>query len=184
MTSMLDQLFPGTEHVERVTGYGRGLNSNLTENAAGGGHLAREEISTRWAMIYALEVRGLDKKDIAERLNLSYGAVIHATNDERYIAYREQHLQALDQDFVTMKPLAFDALRNGLRSQDENVALRASEQWFKAANFGGFSKHEAPAQAATATDVARALLQQVNVNVTVTNIPTSTPTPSSDEPVE
>jgi hypothetical protein len=93
--------------------------------------------------------------------------------DERYLEYREQHLATLDQEFVAMKPLAFRALRGGLQSPDENTALRASEQWFKAANYGGFSKHERPAVSTSAEDIARELLRGgINVQVnTQVNIP-------------
>ncbi len=75
-----------------------------------------------------------------------------------------------------MKPLAFAALKGGLNSHDENTALRASEQWFKAASFGGFSKTEAPTQTATAEDVARALMLGVQVNVSVSTDAAVNPT--------
>jgi transcriptional regulator with XRE-family HTH domain len=122
--------------------------------------------------VYTLELRGLSYKQIAEALNMSSSGVAHIVADPRYIEYREQHLATLDQEFVAMKPLAFRALRGGLQSPDENTALRASEQWFKAANYGGFSKHERPAVSTSAEDIARELLRgginvQVNTQVNV-----------------
>jgi O-glycosyl hydrolase len=72
-----------------------------------------------------------------------------------------------------MKPLAFKALEGGLKALDQDISLRASAQWFKAAGFGGFGNGagagtKAPA---TAEEVAARLLNQVNVQV---NINTST----------
>jgi hypothetical protein len=131
-----------------------------------------DRVTTRWASVYTLELRGLTHAQIAEALGLSKGGVSHIVADPRYIKYREEHLSALDQEFVAMKPLAFRALRGGLQSPDENTALRASEQWFKAANYGGFSKHERPAVSTSAEDIARELLRgginvQVNTQVNV-----------------
>jgi hypothetical protein len=97
--------------------------------------------------------------------------VSQIVNDPRYIEYRERHLAELDSEFVQMKPLAFAALRQGLSSNDENTALRASEQWFKGAGFGGFAKDPAPTTRTTAEDVAAALIAGVQVNVTVNTSP-------------
>lgn len=167
----LDTLFPAAPPHEAPYRGMRGQVHNPTGKGLKAGAPAREEISTRWAAIYALELRGLSKTDIATQLGLSINTVVHATTDPRYIAYREEHLAALDNDFVAMKPLAFAALSNGLRSQDENTALRASEQWFKGASFGGFAKEPQQSSALTAEDVAKQILQggltvavQVNVN--------------------
>jgi hypothetical protein len=135
------------------------------------GRAAREEISTKWAAIYALELRGLSNSEIAQTLGISPGWVTRITADERYLAYREKHLTNLDTEFVMMKPLAFAALRSGLNSADENTALRASEQWFKGAGFGGFAKDPVPQTRTTAEDVAAALLAGVQVNVQVNVAP-------------
>jgi hypothetical protein len=124
---------------------------------------------------------------------MSAQGVSHITRDERYRRYRDERLSALDDEFFSMKPLALEALKGGLTSHDENTALRASEQWFKAASFGGYSKTEPPSTHLTAEDVARQLLG-VQVNVTVN---TTSPveggggfsaqvdaTPAVDEPFE
>lgn len=132
----------------------------------------RTEVSTRWASIYALELRGLSIAEIAQALGMSQSGVSRITTDERYIAYREQHLGAIDAEFVMMKPLAFAALKSGLNSSDENTALRASEQWFKGAGFGGFAKDPVPQTRTTAEDVAAALIAGVQVNVNVNVTPT------------
>lgn len=173
--SILDKVFPAApphEYTPRKSS-NAGNPANLT---AHGGKSSREGVSTRWASVYTLELRGLTSKQIAESLGISTGSVGKIIADARYIAYREQHLSALDQEFVAMKPLAFRALRGGLSSPDENTALRASEQWFKAANYGGFSKHERPAVSTSAEDIARELLRGgINVQVnTQVNLKTDT----------
>jgi hypothetical protein len=109
----------------------------------------------------------MSNAEIAHELGYSYTGITRITHDERYIAYREQHLCALDAEFVAMKPLAYNALQAGLNSREENTALRASEQWFKAAGFGGFSRTEQPSRAVTAEDVAAQLIAGIQVNVTV-----------------
>lgn len=173
--SILDKLFPavppGTRR-ERGHGsvHGIAIHDELRDKQ---GKRSIAGVSTRWAAIYTLELRGLTHRQIAEALNMAENSISKIVTDERYIEYRNQHLSALDQEFVAMKPLAFAALKGGLTSSDENTALRASEQWFKGANYGGFSKHERPSTALTAEDVARELLRggplvQVNTQVNVT----------------
>lgn len=165
----LDTLFPAappgmSKHQKRA-------KSNNVVGVPGTGGKAAQEIKTRWAAMYSLELRGYDKKQIAEALGVSATTVSEVTCDPRYLAYREEHLAALDNDFVAMKPLAFAALSNGLRSADENTALRASEQWFKGASFGGFAKEPQQATTLTAEDVAKQILSGgLSVNVQVVNV--------------
>lgn len=165
--SILDQLFPPApphNTTRRTRAFGGGFEEH-PENIASAGKSAIEGVSTKWAAVYTLELRGLSRKEIAEALNLTPQGVSKIVADERYIEYRERHLTAMDAEFTAMKPLAFAALKGGLSSQDENTALRASEQWFKGAGYGGFSKTERTSTGLTAEDVARALLTGVNVQV-------------------
>lgn len=162
--SILDQLFPPAPAHHRASRISD-RPGNLQNLTAREGRSRREEVSTRWAAIYALELRGCTQKEIAEALGMSVGGVARAITDERYVEYRERHLSAMDNEFVAMKPLAFAALKGGLSSSDENTALRASEQWFKGASYGGFSKTERASTGLTAEDVARALLGGVSVQI-------------------
>lgn len=175
--SILDKVFPAGPQHQRRTGGVHGVAAKEGKPYIPTGQRRRDELKTKWTAIYTLELRGFGIREIAEALGMSVNGVSRVTLDERYIAYREEHLSSLDQEFVAMKPLAFAALRGGLGSQDENTALRASEQWFKAANYGGFSKHERPAVSTSAEDIARSLLNQVNIQVNVN----TTPPPPSDE---
>lgn len=169
----LDDIFPpAPPHTPRQLNNRRRGNhgDNPVARGEGVGKTSRtvDNLATRWLSIYTLELRGLDQKDIAAALNISPATVCSVVNDERYIEYRERRLSELDAEFVMMKPLAFAALKNGLGSVDENTALRASEQWFKGAGFGGFAKDPTPPSRTTAEDVAAALLATaVQVNVTV-----------------
>lgn len=163
----LDDVFPAAPpHAPHTTPQRKlvGIAADADLREPGG---VREEVPTKWAGIYSLELRGLQSKEIARALGMSPGGVSRITNDERYIQYREKRLATLDAEFVMMKPLAFAALKGGLESTDENTALRASEQWFKGAGFGGFAKDPVPQTRTTAEDVAAALIAGVQVNVQV-----------------
>jgi len=163
----LDELFPAAPphapHSHSKLPSGVAVHPEMRNQ----GKHARSEIPTKWAGIYALELRGLGIAEIAQALGMSQSGVSRITTDERYLEYREQHLSAIDAEFIAMKPLAFAALKNGLGSNDENTALRASEQWFKGASFGGFAKDPVPQSRTTAEDVAAALIASLNVNVQV-----------------
>lgn len=162
MSINLGELFPPTtaRHVKRA-------HTGASPTPGKGGTRRNDKIKTKWKVIYTLEMRGLSLREIATALNISQTAVSDAVGDERYIAYCEEHLNAMDVQFLQMKPLAFAALKAGLGSDDENTALRASEQWFKGAGFGGFAKEPVQPTRLTAEDVAQALIAGVNVNVQV-----------------
>ena len=171
MSELLDSLF--TEH--RGPGLRRGEGLAAHQDIAAHGYQGKDkEISTKWMAVCSLELQGFSREEIARRVGVAVTTVSNITTDQRYRDYRDARLAALYDEFFSMKPLALEALKGGLKSNDENTALRASEQWFKAASFGGYSKTETPTTTLTAEDVARQLLG-VQVNVTV-NVP------SSDEP--
>jgi hypothetical protein len=125
-------------------------------------------LSTRTRAILSLELRGHDKQAIAAMLNLAPRSVWRITNTARYLAKRDEVLDRMDADFVGMKPLAFQALRGALTSRDENTALRASEQWMKAAGFMQYGRSTGQ-QGVTAEDVAARLLNVTNVTVNVSS---------------
>lgn len=169
MNDLLNTLFP-TDRPQRVTGEGRGSFASHPEDISTAGKTALDQIPTRWRTILTLEIQGIDKTQIAEMMQLTPGAITNITRDQRYIDFRNEYLAELDGEFLSMKPLAFAALKGGLQSTDENTALRASEQWFKGASFGGYSKTPEPSTTVTAEDVARQLLNitadNVQVNIT------------------
>lgn len=166
MTVDLDTLFPPAPR-RTPTRTGMGPLQRGEWHGAVGKQTRSAGLPGRWASIYALELRGFNNKQIAEALNYTPATISSIVNDSRYIEYREAHITALDAEIISMKPLAYAALRSGLVSTDENTALRASEQFFKATSFGGFSKDPPVNRSVTAEDVAAQLLAQVNVNVNV-----------------
>lgn len=163
----LDTLFPPAPAHERATNMrGRGTPIDRGEGA-GVGRKVTKHIPTRHRTICSLELRGHDKKQIAEALGLAYQTVINITNSDRYAEVRDALLADMDNDFIAMKPLALSALKGGLTSRDEQTALRASDQWFKAAGYGGYSRDPPVDKSITAEDVARQLMLGVTVNVNV-----------------
>lgn len=170
-TLLLDKHFPPPPEERHTYSPGSGF-AVAPENIRGGGGVASEDISTRHRAILSLELQGATKQAIAQRLGLAYITIQKITTDPRYIKFRNEYLAALDDEFFAMKPLAFAALKGGLQSQDEDTALKASDQWFKAAGFGGYSKSPEPSTNLTAEDVVRQLLHveadsvQININTT------------------
>jgi hypothetical protein len=160
----LEHYFPAVreQHTHRA---GSGFAVNPDGIMGESGH-ALDGVSTKWRTILSLEMQGLPKNKIAELLKMCPASVGNITRDPRYVEHREQYLAAIDKDFLAMKPLAFKALQQGLTSGDEDTALKASDQWFRAAGFGGYSKRDEPSEKTTAEDVVRQLLQ-INVQVNV-----------------
>jgi hypothetical protein len=121
---------------------------------------------TKARTILTLQMRGHTQAQIAQMMHISHQGVSVIIQRPEYKEMRERVLRELDDEFLAMKPLAFDAIEGGLRSSDENVALKAADMWFKGAGFGSYSKTPAVDPTVTAEDVVRNLLQ-INVNVNV-----------------
>lgn len=125
-------------------------------------------LSTRARMILSMELRNNTLTEIAQKLHVGIERISRITRTDRYIEAREALLGRMDHEFMAMKPAAFAAIGQGLRSRDENTALRASETWMRAAGFGTYGKGPIGAQPVTAEDVVKQLLS-VNVQVNVNN---------------
>lgn len=170
--SLLDELFPSGGPRRQPTPSNRG-HDRLVRWEDGRLPAPEDELSTRHRMILTLEMQGHTQREIAEMLGYSsWQSVCQVVNTDRYKAYRDAYLTQFDDDFFAMKPLALDALRKGLRSADDNVALRASQQWFQGASFGGFAKTPVAPETTSAEDIARALVREANlsVNVQINNV--------------
>lgn len=132
----------------------------------------KQTVTPRWEAIMTLDMRGFTAIEIADTLKMSADRVSTVRRTECYREAKAERLHALDDEFASMKPLALNALRRGLdNTADDNIALRASEQWFKTAGYGSYSKTEtATVVGLTAESIAAAMLkQQINVSVTVNN---------------
>lgn len=165
MSEELRQLFPAAYEPHRRVG-------NLTElpipeEKIPRGRSPLKQLSTRARMILTMELRGFDKKQIAQRLQMTEQGVVRLTGTDRYIAHRDKYLERMDAEMLAMKPLAFNALRGGLTSQDENTALRASEQWMKAAGFMHYGKAAQGSNLPVTAEEVAARLQANVVNVQV-----------------
>jgi hypothetical protein len=134
---------------------------------------------TKARTILTLQMRGHTQAQIAQMMHISHQGVSVIIQRPEYKEMRERVLRELDDEFLAMKPLAFDAIEGGLRSSDENVALKAADMWFKGAGFGSYSKTPAVDPTVTAEDVVRNLLQ-INVNV---NVPQGRSSQVSEPPV-
>jgi RNA 3'-terminal phosphate cyclase len=160
--SELAKLFPAAyqPHVASKVGNASPSDPHLARKSFRGPHTP---LSTRHRMILTLELRGMDKTEIAKILNMNPQSVVSACRTEKYIAARDALLAEMDQEFINMKPDAMAALRRGLNATETAVALHASETWMKAAGFMQYGK-DAGHRGVTAEDVAAQLLQ-VNINI-------------------
>jgi hypothetical protein len=126
----------------------------------------KRSVPHRWDTILTLDLAGWSSIEIAEHIRMTPSRVSFARSTERYKEEKARRLTNLDHDFVSLKPLAINALRQGLVSTDENAALRASEQWFKTAGYGSHGQQQDAAQGLTAEGIAAAIVRQ-SVSVTV-----------------
>jgi hypothetical protein len=161
----LEDIFPDDGNLGRSNNL-RGNASSIIPYIGKNVNAKRHFPETKARTILTLEMRGKTKTMIAEMMHLSIQGVINIVQRPEYKEMRERVLREMDEEFLAMKPLAFDALEGGLRSSDENTALKAADMWFKGAGFGSYSKTPAVDPTVTAEDVVRNLLQ-INVNVNV-----------------
>jgi hypothetical protein len=161
----LSEIFPEDGNLGRSNNL-RGNASSIIPYIGKNKGAKRHFPETKARTILTLEMRGKSKTLIAEMMHISIQGVINIVQSPEYKAMREHVLREMDHEFLAMKPLAFDAIENGLKSSDENVSLKAADMWFKGAGFGSYSKTPAVDPSVTAEDVVRNLLQ-VNVNVSV-----------------
>jgi hypothetical protein len=162
----LDEIFPADGQVVKIGQRGHGNASSIIPYIGVDRGAKRKFPETKARTILTLQMRGHTQAQIAGMMHLSPQGVCVIIQRPEYKQMRERVLRELDDEFLAMKPLAFDAIEGGLRSSDENVALKAADMWFKGAGFGSYSKTPAIDPTVTAEDVVRNLLQ-INVNVNV-----------------
>lgn len=114
-------------------------------------------LSAKWAMIMSLQLRGHTNLAISHQLQTSPTRITAITRTERYQEALKERLAAFDSELLALKPLAIDALRDGLLDGDKNIALRASDQFFKVTGGGGVAQPSGPA---SAHEIARALVAE------------------------
>ena len=80
----------------------------------------------------AMHLRGMANKDIALVTGYSEMRISHVLRDDLSLAYINAHMQGTEMELAALAPMAVDALRNGLCSNDEKTALLAADKFFKA----------------------------------------------------
>src|SRR5258706_8679306 len=105
----LEHYFPVAERQYRA-GNGHSFASH-PEDVCVDGKIALYDISTKWRGIMSLEMQGMPKNEIAQRVGMSATSIGNITLDPRYIEHREKYLASIDGEFFAMKPLAVQALR-------------------------------------------------------------------------
>ena len=115
----------------------------------------------------SLHLRGCRTKEIAAILGLTEQHVSRISRERRYLEVFDAKLDAIDDEFLRLKPDALRALANGLVSQDEAIGVRAAEVWFKLTGQGGYGRGEGADGRVTAEDIAQKLLAAGGGSVTI-----------------
>lgn len=118
-----------------------------------------------WFNVIALHLSGRSPKEVQAATGYSQAMYYRILNDPRSIAVRQQLLSDVEKDFEALYSRVVNNIRMQLDSEDENIQLRAQEQWLKA--HGKFQpKAKASGEELSAEDLVSKLLnQQINVTV-------------------
>jgi transcriptional regulator with XRE-family HTH domain len=119
----------------------------------------KDKLNPTGRKVLSLHLRGFRQKEIAAMLGLNEQHVSRICRERRYIEAFDTKLNLVDDEFLRLKPDAYRALANGLRSQEEAISLRAAEVYFKLTGQGGYGREGAGNGAGvSAEDIAQALL--------------------------
>lgn len=111
--------------------------------------------------VIALHLRSLSNRDIALITGLNESTISRILNDPLAQEVIQLYLSGIDQELQGLAPMAVDALRSGLSSQDTDTQLKAADKFFKAT--GRYAKAEKGGE--SAEDVlARALARVASEN--------------------
>lgn len=127
-------------------------------------------LSIKWQTIMTMQMRGLKIGEIAARLSLSTNSVYNITHTEKYRKHFARRLEGLDDELLSLKPRAIEALGAALVSNNPDTGLRAAAEFFKVTGQGTYGKAApAPEGTTTAESLAHALLvaskQEVHIHV-------------------
>jgi hypothetical protein len=121
-------------------------------------HRNYDEPNSTERMVLSLQLLGLGHRQIAERLGKHKK---HIAKICRYRRYREafnKKLAEIDEAaFHQLKPQVYQAVLDGLNSEDEGIQLRAAELWLKTMGPEAF-RRGAVQPPPSAEDVATAIL--------------------------
>jgi hypothetical protein len=125
-------------------------------------HRNYDEPNSTERMVLSLQLLGLGHKQIAERLGKHPKHIAKICRYRRYREAFEKKLAEIEEaavreNFLGLTPRVYQAVCDGLDSEDPNIALRAAELWFKVMGPEAFARGAVP-PAASAEDVAAAML--------------------------
>ena len=127
-------------------------------------------LSVRWYTIMTLHMRGMSQAEIAKKVNLNTNTVNNICRSDKYRAAFKLRLEGLDDELLTLKSKAIQALDSALTSPNPDTQLRAASEFFKTAGVGMHGKGRVDGGTGVgAEDLARALLvaakQEVHIHV-------------------
>jgi hypothetical protein len=135
-------------------------------------------LSPQGRKILSLYLRGFRLNEIAKIVGRTPDRVSKLCRKPAFLAALDACLGEMDQEFLRLKPDAYRAMVNGLRSGDEAIGLRASEQFFKLTGQGGYGNGAGNGARVSAEDIAQALLAAGGGTVTITAEPAAGEAPA------
>lgn len=91
-------------------------------------------------VMIAHHLRGMSNRDIAFVTGFDEFAIGRVLRDPLSQAYIQEHLSGTEMELAALQPMAVDAVRRGLNSDDDRTALNAADKFFKAT--GQYAKGE------------------------------------------
>jgi hypothetical protein len=117
--------------------------NNLTLYTGGGdgGGKGLKALSVKHRQIISLHLQGIAGTRIGKALNCSVGMVYHTINDPLAKKVIDHFISGVENDLEALLPLAVDAVRTGLESGSNDIALKAVDKFAK---LSGRDEKEAP----------------------------------------
>lgn len=122
--------------------------------------------------IIALHLRGMSNRDISTITGINESNISGIINDKLSQEIIQNYIEGVDRELEALAPMAVDAIRGALGSNDANVQLKAADKFFKAT--GRYAKAEKGGD--SAEDVlARALARVAQENASTLREVTRSP---------
>lgn len=136
------------------------------------------KLTARHKNVIALHLRSLSNRDIAFITGLAEGVVGNILRDPLSQEVISNYLEGIEQELLSLTPMAIDALRSGLGDGSVKTRLNAADKFFRAT--GRYAQSEKAGD--TAEDVlARALARVAEDNSATLRQLTRTPPPMTLE---
>ena len=119
------------------------------------GSASLKRLSARHKNVIAMHLRCLSNRDIAFVTGMSEVNVGKILRDPLCQEIIGSYLDDMDGELLSLAPLAVDAVRSGLTSDDAKVQLNAADKYFKAT--GKYAKAESGVETAEVRSATKAL---------------------------